>query len=134
MRQIGFSIYPAHTSTEKNLAYIDLANKYNFKRIFTCLLSVKGDREKILAEFKKTIAYANKYGMKVIADINPEVFKELGVDYSNLGIFKDMGLYGIRLDNGFSGKEESAMSYNKYGLKIELNMSAGTKYVDNIFS
>lgn len=134
MRQIGFSIYPAHTSIEKNLAYIDMANKYGFKRIFTCLLSVKGDKNKILSEFKQTIAHANQYGMKVIADINPEVFKELDISYDDLGIFKEMGLYGIRLDNGFSGKEESAMSYNKYGLKIELNMSAGTKYVDNIFS
>ena len=134
MRQIGFSIYPAHTPIEKNLSYIDMANKYGFKRIFTCLLSVKGNKDKIVSEFKKTIAHANQYGMKVIADINPEVFEELGINYDDLGIFKEMGLYGIRLDNGFSGKEESAMSYNKYGLKIELNMSAGTKYVDNIFS
>lgn len=134
MKQIGFSIYPAHTKIEQNFEYIDLAHKYNFKRIFTCLLSVNGDKEKIIEEFKKTIAYANKYGIKVIADINPEVFEALNVSYNDLGLFKEMGLYGIRLDNGFSGMEESAMSFNKYGLKIELNMSAGTKYVDNIFS
>src|SRR5659263_8035 len=134
MRHIGFSVYPAHTSLEQNFAYIDLANKYHFKRVFTCLLSVSGEREKIMDEFKKTIARANEYGMNVIADINPEVFRYLGVSYNDLRVFKDMGLYGIRLDNGFSGMEESAMSFNVYGLKIELNMSAGTKYIDNIFS
>jgi hypothetical protein len=134
MKQIGFSIYPAHVPLEQNLAYIEMANRYHFKRIFTCLLSVSGDRGKILEEFQKTISHANQYGMKVIADINPEVFQALQISYGDLGIFHDMGLYGIRLDNGFTGREEAAMSYNPYGLKIELNMSAGTRYVDNIFS
>lgn len=134
MKSIGFSIYPAHVKLEDNLKYIDLANKYGYKRVFTCLLSVEGDKEKLIDEFKKTITYANKYGMKVIADINPEVFQYLDVSFEDLGIFKDMGLYGIRLDNGFSGSEESIMSFNKYGLKIEFNMSAGTKYIDNVFS
>lgn len=134
MKKIGFSVYPAHVKLDENLGYIGKAAKYGFKRVFTCLLSVKGDKEKILDEFKKTIAHANKYGIEVIADINPEVFKYLEISYDDLGIFKDMGLYGIRLDNGFSGMEESVMTFNKYGLKIELNMSAGTKYVDNIFS
>ncbi|MGH4052904.1 MAG: DUF871 domain-containing protein [Clostridium sp.] len=134
MRSIGFSIYPGHVKLEDNLKYIDKANKYGYKRIFTCLLSVEGDKEKIIDEFKKTIAHASSYGMKVIADINPEVFEYLEVDFDDLGIFKDMGLYGIRLDNGFSGSEESLMSFNKYGLKIEFNMSSGTKYIDNVFS
>ncbi|MBU3220001.1 DUF871 domain-containing protein [Clostridium algidicarnis] len=134
MKNIGFSIYPAHTKLEDNLKYIDKANKYGYKRIFTCLLSVEGDKKKIMDEFKQTIAHANKYGMKVIADINPEVLKYLGVSFEDLGIFKEMGLYGIRLDNGFSGMEESVMSFNKYGLKIEFNMSSGTKYIDNVFS
>ncbi|MBU3183158.1 DUF871 domain-containing protein [Clostridium psychrophilum] len=134
MKNIGFSIYPHHTKLEDNLKYIDLANKYGYKRIFTCLLSVEGDKEKIIDEFKKTIVHANKYGMMVIADINPEVFQYLGVSFDDLKVFNDMGLYGIRLDNGFSGSEESLMSFNKYGLKIEFNMSSGTKYIDNVFS
>lgn len=45
-----------------------------------------------------------------------------------------MGLSGIRLDAGFSGNEESIMTYNKFGLKVELNVSNGTKYVDNVMS
>jgi hypothetical protein len=45
-----------------------------------------------------------------------------------------MGLYGIRLDLGFTGMEESIMTFNPYDLKIEINMSNGTKYLDNIMS
>jgi hypothetical protein len=134
MRTIGFSVYPAHAKLEENLAYIDRASKYGFKRVFTCLLSVEGEKEKIIDEFKKTVAHANQYGMKVIADVDPSVFQHLGISYDDLHIFKEMGLYGIRLDHGFTGLEEAAMSFNLFGLKIELNMSAGTKYLDNIFS
>lgn len=134
MRTLGFSIYPAHAKLEDNMAYINMANKYGYKRIFTCLLSVEGDKDKIIEEFRRTIAHANQYGIKVIADINASVFQHLGISYDDLRVFKDMGLFGIRLDNGFTGFEETRMSFNELGLKIELNMSAGTKYIDNIFS
>ena len=35
---------------------------------------------------------------------------------------------------GFSGREEALMSLDASNLKIELNISNGTKYVDNILS
>lgn len=134
MRRLGISIYPMHNSVDEIKMYIDLAAKYNFKRVFTCLLSVEGEKERIVKEFKETIEHANKYGMEVIADISPRVFKELGISYSNLSFFKELGVFGIRLDEGFTGLEESMMSFNKEGLKIELNMSSGTKYIENIIS
>lgn len=40
----------------------------------------------------------------------------------------------LRLDMGFSGQEEALMSLDASNLKIELNISNGTKYVDNILS
>lgn len=134
MIKLGISIYPMHNSVNEIKKYIDLAAKYNFKRVFTCLLSVEGEKERIVKEFKEIIEHANKYNMEVIADISPRVFKELGISYEDLSFFKEIGVYGIRLDEGFTGLEESIMSFNKEGLKIELNMSSGTKYVDNIIS
>jgi len=134
MRELGFSIYPAHAKLEDNLAYIDMAAIYGYKRVFTCLLSVDGDKDRIIEEFSRIVSYANGCGMKVIADINASVLQNLGVSHDDLRVFKDMGLYGIRLDNGFTGFEEARMSFNELGLKIELNMSAGTKYLENIFS
>ncbi|SHK71118.1 hypothetical protein SAMN02745163_04321 [Clostridium cavendishii DSM 21758] len=134
MRKLGISIYPMHNSVDEIKEYIDLAAKYNFKRVFTCLLSVEGEKEIILKEFKETIEHANKYGMEVIADISPKVFKDLGISYKDLRDFKKLGVYGIRLDQGFTGIEESIMTFNKEDLKIEFNMSSGTKYIENIFS
>ncbi len=134
MRNLGISVYPGHASLDENLRYIELAGKYGFTRIFTCLLSVKGDKEKIVSDFKNTIKFADSKGMKVIADVNPGVFKEFGISYNDLSFFKDLGSAGIRLDIGFTGNEEAMMTYNPQGLFIELNMSGGTKYIDNIMS
>lgn len=135
MKRLGISVYPNHVEMEKIIEYIELAAKYGFSRIFTCLISSEGkSTEEIVTEFKKMLIVANKYGMEVIADIDPTVFKNLNATIQDLSVFKDMGLSGIRLDMGFSGFEESVMTFNNYGLKVELNVSNGTKYVDNILS
>ena len=40
MARLGISIYPEHSTKEKDIEYIRLAGKYGFKRVFTCLLSI----------------------------------------------------------------------------------------------
>jgi hypothetical protein len=132
MNRLGVSIYPDKSAIGDNKEYLSLAAKYGFGRVFLNLLSVKDKR--VLEEFKEIVSYARKLDMEVVADVAPFVFKDLGIDYKDLKIFRDMGLTGIRLDTGFGGNEESIMSFNPYGLKIELNISSGTKYLDNIMS
>lgn len=134
MRKLGISVYPEHASLEENKNYIELAAKYNFSRIFTCLLSVEGDKEKIKQDFKEMISHAKKYNFEVIADVAPNIFHEFGITYDDLSFFKEMGVDGIRLDEGFSGNEESLMTFNPYNLMIELNSSQVTGYLDNIIS
>ena len=134
MKRLGVSIYPEKASCQKHIEYLKLAHKYGFSRVFTCLLSVDGDKEKIVKEFKEIINEANKLGMEVIADVSPSVFSELGISYKDLSFFKELNASGIRLDLGFTGIEESIMTFNPYGLKIEINMSNGTRYLENIIS
>ncbi len=134
MRRLGVSIYPNRSSREDNKRYLSLAAKYGFTRVFTNLLYVEGDSEIALNEFKEIVQYGRNLGMEVIADVSPSVFEAFNIHYSDLKFFKDMNLNGIRLDLGFSGNEESIMSFNPYGLKIELNMSSGTRYLENIMS
>ncbi|RBN36551.1 DUF871 domain-containing protein, partial [Priestia megaterium] len=107
MKKLGISIYPEHSTVEKDKAYIALAHKYGFKKIFTCLLSVEGDKETIIREFKESIQFANELGMEVMVDITPRIFNKLGISYDDLSFFGDLGVYGIRLDMGFTGNEES---------------------------
>ncbi|WEG72652.1 DUF871 domain-containing protein [Vagococcus intermedius] len=134
MGKLGISIYPERSTFEKDKAYLDLAHKYGFKRVFTSLLQITEDKDKVLAEFKQVVDYANSLGMEVMVDINPALFEQLNISYDDLSFFDEMGAYGVRLDIGFTGQEEAKMTRNPYGIKIEINMSTGTSYVDNIMS
>lgn len=134
MGKLGISIYPEQTTLEKDKEYLLLASKYGFKRVFTSLLEIKDGKESVLERFQDTVSYANELGFEVMIDINPSLFKQLGISYDDLSFFNELGVWGVRLDEGFTGLEEATMTRNPYGLKIEVNMSAGNKYLENIMS
>lgn len=132
MKKLGISIYPEKSSLEENIKYLNLASKYGFKRVFTCLLSVAGNKEAIINNFNQVIKHANSLGMEVMVDVSPRIFDELGISYKDLSFFKNLEVWGLRLDLGFSGSEESLMTFNEHNLKIEINMSNNTHYIDTI--
>jgi hypothetical protein len=134
MRRLGVSIYPNNSSIEEDKEYLNLASKYGFSRVFTNLISIEEDKDRVLREFREIVSHGRDLGMEVIADVSPSVFRSLDIHYSDLKFFKNMGLSGIRLDLGFTGNEESIMSFNPYDLKIEINMSSNTKYLENIIA
>lgn len=135
MKRLGISLYPDQSSFEENKAYLDLAHRYGYTRIFTSLLQLLGeDGEDLLAKFRQTIDYANQLGFKTIVDINPALFKELKISYDDLSFFETLHVWGLRLDEGFTGAEEARMTRNPYGLKIELNMSHGTNHLASIMA
>lgn len=134
MKRLGISLYPGRTTFEKDRAYLKKAAKYGFSRVFTCFISLNEQDGQKMDQLKKTIALASQLGMEVYIDVTPRVFSNLGVRAEDLSLFNDWKVAGIRLDLGFSGQEEAMMTYNPYGIKIEMNMSQGTKYIDNILS
>lgn len=133
-RRLGISIYPEHSTVERDTAYIKRAAECGFERVFTCLLSAQKPIDVIREEFTETISVARNLGMDVILDIAPAVFSGLGISYDDLSFFAELGASGIRLDLGFDGLRESQFTYNQYDLDIEINMSNNTNYVNNIFS
>lgn len=132
MKELGISIYPFHTAMEDNKNYIDLASKYGFTRCFMCLLSVDLPKDEIKNEFKTIISYAKEKGIKTTLDISPSVFDKLGISYNDLSYFQELGAWAIRLDMGFGGNLESIMTFNENDLKIEINMSNYTAYLDTV--
>ncbi|KRM92070.1 DUF871 domain-containing protein [Liquorilactobacillus cacaonum] len=134
MGELGISVYPEHTDLKRNFEYIKKAAKLGYSRLFTSLLEIKGSKEDVLEKFKAVIDFANELNFKTIIDINPTLFKQLGIGYDDLSFFKKLGVWGIRLDLGFTGLEEALMTRNPYDLKIEVNMSTGTNYLENIMS
>lgn len=134
MRRLGISIYPEAASLEDNMRYVKRAKENGFDRIFTCLLSVEGNKETIISEFKKLMDYCKSLEFEVIVDVAPQIFRDLGITYDDLSFFKRMGVDGLRLDEGFTGLEEAMMTFNKEGLMIELNVSQPNFYLENILS
>ncbi len=134
MGRLGVSIYPEHSTPEKDKDYLTLATQYGFKRVFTCLLSVNKPAKEIKNDFYDVISHANSLGMEVIVDVAPNVFTNLGITYDDLSFFKEIGASGFRLDEGFNGAIEAQMTLNPYGLKVEVNASQPGMYVNNIMS
>lgn len=133
-RALGISIYPEHSTPDKDKAYLKLASEYGFTRVFTCLLSVNKPKNEIIAEFKDIIQYATSLNYEVILDVAPAVFDQLGISYDDLSFFNEMGATGIRLDMGFDGAKEAMLTFNPYHLAIEINMSNNVAYLDNIMT
>ncbi|MDF0485362.1 DUF871 domain-containing protein [Amygdalobacter nucleatus] len=132
MRRLGVSIYPEKSSVAEILDYLEAASKIGAKRIFSCLLSVPKDPKQIKADFLDIHRAAHKLGYEIVLDVNPQVFKDLGISYKDLSFFHEIEADGIRLDQGFGGAVESAMTYNQYGLQIELNLSNATHMLDTV--
>lgn len=132
MARLGISVYPEHSTEEKDMEYIRKAGRLGYKRIFTCLLSVEESREEVIGRFRRLADEAHACGMEIIPDVSPAVFSRLGISYKDLSIFQEMHVDGIRLDEGFDGMKESLMTYNPQRLKIELNSSTKLAYVENV--
>jgi hypothetical protein len=124
MHRIGISVYPEHSTEDKDYAYMKIAAKYGFSRVFTCLLSVKESREDIICRFTKFIRSAHELGFVVGVDTNPKFFLKLGATPGNLKPFAEMGVDILRLDGHFSDGEDILLTHNAYGLMIEYNASS----------
>lgn len=132
MKRLGISIYPEKSNRAELFDYLERASAAGFSRIFSCLLSIKDSRENVMHDFTEINARAHDLGFEVVLDCNPRVFDQLGVSYKDLSFFKQIGADGIRLDMGFTGSEESLMTFNPEGLTIEVNMSNDVHYIDTI--
>ena len=121
---LGISIYPDKSNFEEDKAYIELAAKYGFTKIFTALLNIKPDNaEELFAKIKKLGTVAKANSMELMLDIGPQVFKMLNISVDDLTFFSDLGATGIRLDIGFGPEKDAALTRNEQGITIEVNAS-----------
>ena len=132
MKRLGISIYPEKSSKKEILDYIDLSSEMGFSRIFSCLLSVNKSKNEIKKDFIEINKYAKSKGFEVIVDVAPNIFSNLGISYNEFEFFDEINADGVRLDIGFTGNEEAIMTFNKYNLKIEINMSNNVHTIDTI--
>lgn len=131
MHKLGISVYPEHSTKEKDEAYMKMAASYGFTRLFTCLLSVEKSREETIEEFTAFTDTAHGLGFEVSVDTNPEVFAHLGAKPMDLKVFADMHVDIVRLDGHFDDFQDMAITHNPEGIKIEFNGSSDTS-VDHL--
>lgn len=142
MKRLGFSIYLDKVDLKTNLDFINKCAKYGFKRIFTCMMSAKGSKDEIKEDLIKITNVAHQHNMEVFIDVGPTILERLGINIggslislftgrkNDLHFFKECGLDGIRIDQSSTGMEEAFLTHNIEGLKIELNMSIDTHFLD----
>lgn len=122
-RRLGISVYPEHSTSERDRDYLERAARLGFSRVFTCLLSVNGSAEETIEEFTGFIQMAHGLGFTVSVDTNEDVFKRLGATPEDVGPFARMGVDIIRLDGHFGDHGDIMLTRNAAGIAIEFNAS-----------
>ena len=126
MGKLGISVYPEHSDREKDFAYMEMAARYGFSRIFTCLLSASRDIDVVRQEFGSFLKKAQELGFDVAVDTNPEVFQALGASPEDMSVFHELGISIVRLDGHFDDFRDALLTRNPYGIRIEFNGSSDT--------
>ncbi|MCL5437245.1 MAG: MupG family TIM beta-alpha barrel fold protein [Candidatus Thermoplasmatota archaeon] len=122
MRTTGISIFTGMEYTvEDNLRYIEKASSKGFKRIFTSMQRPGSDPSRVSVEMPIITKKVKELGMEIVTDISPRALTIFKATLEDLSPFRDAGVTGLRLDDGFSNKQAAELTHNKAGLKIELN-------------
>lgn len=123
-RVLGISVYPEKSSKLVVENYIKLAAKYGFSRLYLSLLQIElNTKEKMLKTYMETIKYAQNLGFEVVVDVSPRAYKTLEIELPDLSFFHKIGADRVRFDAHGDGFLEKQAINNRYGIKLEFNMS-----------
>lgn len=133
MSRLGLSLYPEKSTFDEDINYLKLGQQLGYQRLFMSFLQLAlGDVEQSILRFKETVKQARLLGYDITVDVHPYVFEYLKIKPDDLSYFHQLDIQVIRLDAGFSGKEEAMMTHNPYGIKVELNMSQYNHHLEKI--
>ena len=120
MNSLGISVYTGmEQSLADNLAYLGLARRYGYDRLFTSLHIPEADSSGFVQDSKKLLGRAAELGYRVTADISPRTWQSLRLQPEELKAF---GISALRADWGFSPGELCDL-IRRSGLRLELNAS-----------
>lgn len=125
------SLYPDKTTLQEDEAYLELARSLGYGRVFTSFLQINPeDPRRSVMRIRESCSLAREKGFEVTLDIHPLVFDYIHAEPTDLRYFYEMGVTTVRLDAGFNGRTEAAMTHNPWGIGIELNMSNDNPMLD----
>ncbi|WHZ05015.1 MupG family TIM beta-alpha barrel fold protein [Neobacillus sp. YX16] len=127
MREIGISVYPNFYPLDQIKDYLEKAHSFGFKKVFVSLIltnhGFEGAQVVNANTWNDILSYCKELGMTVSADMNDEVFNELGCALNDLTALQKMGITKLRIDGGFTSEEIALLSKNTQGIQIEVNAS-----------
>ncbi|MEH7074322.1 MupG family TIM beta-alpha barrel fold protein [Neobacillus drentensis] len=127
MREIGISVYPNFYPADQIKEYLEKASSYGFTKVFVSLIlnnhGFEGAENVNANTWNDILSYCKKLGMTVSADMNDEVFNELGCTLNDLTPLQKMSITKLRIDGGFTSQEIALLSKNQQGIQIEVNAS-----------
>jgi uncharacterized protein len=127
MREIGISVYPNFYPLDQIKDYLEKAHSFGFKKVFVSLIlnnhGFEGAEDVNANTWNDLLSYCKELGMNVSADMNDEVFNELGCTLNDLTVLQKMGITKLRIDGGFTSEEVALLSKNQQGIQIEVNAS-----------
>ncbi|WP_418972032.1 DUF871 domain-containing protein [Allofournierella sp.] len=139
-KKLGISLYPTGKSLERDKLYLEQAAGHGFSVLFLAMLGITEGREAALARFAPLTHRAKELGYEIFVDVNPAVFKQLGVNASlfqapiDLSFFAELQVDALRLDYGMSVLEEAYLTKNKEGIKICMNAGSKSDHVGNVIA
>ena len=134
MIQLGVSVYPEQETLEEISNYLELASSYGFKKVFTSMFTVEGDKNDIVNYFKSFCDIAHQYNMVVSGDVNTGFLQKMGATCDDLSIFKEIGIDILRLDSCYFDERDVKMINNPLGIGIEITAAfekAAIKALEN---
>lgn len=129
------SLYPDKSSIEEDRAYLELARSLGYEHVFMSLLQANiADAEHVMERLRAACQEARRLGFTITLDVHPLAIKLAGASPTDLSVFHEMGATTLRLDGGYNGRTEAAMTRNPYGINIELNVSNDNPMLDLVLS
>ena len=124
MTTLGVSVYPDLRPAGQIAAYLRLAARYGYTRVFSSMFSMEGTPQEVLACFGDLIATAHDCGMEVALDVNPLCMERLGATPDDLSVFAGIGADILRMDGAYDEDDNYRMLCNPYGIRVEYNASS----------
>ena len=124
MATLGVSVYPELRPMDEIAAYLAVAARHGYTRVFSSMFSMPGAPEEVLATFAELNRAAHACGMRVSLDVNPTCMARLGASPRDLLVFANIEADILRMDGAYGADDNVAMLQNPYGMQIEYNASA----------
>lgn len=122
--EIGLSVYPDFQSLEIIERQLKQAAALGYTHVFTSMqLNNLGFEHSHFdpKEYKTLFTLCHQLKLITHADINLDMFMQIGCSLSNLEPLKQLGVDVLRLDGGFGLEETVELTRNPHGILIEDN-------------